>query len=271
MQTPTIPDENIAELISPFNREDLGNALHPSLFDDNPEYDMLVLRLPTLGDPMDIHSYGFILTENRSYYFNKATKQFEMLGRRFEGPHRYVDPIIDRLLKGVVALQDHIADMEEALYEDRTGSTFMTDWFSLKRDLVRIERLMKRATDVLEDAMAYYTHATAFPIDHYTDLHEHCERIARMATLLLSKLDYIYNFYNVRTNEHMNRLISVLTVISGVFLPLNLLVGFFGMNTGGLPFAQSAYGTVMAIGLMGSMALLTSAVVLLWYRHSKQG
>lgn len=66
-----------------------------------------------------------------------------------------------------------------------------------------------------------------FPVNHYLDLHEHCERLYRSVALQLAKLDYLYNFYNTRTNEKMNRLIFFLTIISAIFLPLNLFVGFF--------------------------------------------
>ena len=86
----------------------------------------------------------------------------------------------------------------------------------------------------------------------------------RSAALQLTKLDYLYNFYNVRTNEKMNRLIYLLTIISAVFLPLNLAVGFFGMNTGGLPFTEGSSGTLNAVLLMGSLILMTSAVFYLW-------
>ena len=51
---------------------------------------------------------------------------------------------------------------------------------------------------------------------------------------------------------------------SVVFLPLNLAVGFFGMNTGGLPFTQGSSGTLNAVLLLGSLILITSALFYLW-------
>jgi magnesium transporter len=75
------------------------------------------------------------------------------------------------------------------------------------------------------------------------DLHEHLERTLSSAKLQLSKLDYLYNFHHAQTNERMNHLIYILTIISAIFLPLNLVVGFFGMNTSGLPFSDGASGT----------------------------
>ena len=45
----------------------------------------------------------------------------------------------------------------------------------------------------------------------------------------------------------MNKNIYYLTLLSGVFLPLTLVSGFFGMNTGGLPFTEDADGTLKVV------------------------
>jgi magnesium transporter len=35
-----------------------------------------------------------------------------------------------------------------------------------------------------------------------------------------------------------------LTILSAIFLPLTLVTGFFGMNTGGLPYTEDPHGTM---------------------------
>lgn len=45
----------------------------------------------------------------------------------------------------------------------------------------------------------------------------------------------------------MNKNIYLLTVLSGIFLPLNLIVGFFGMNTEGLLFKDDPNGTTYVL------------------------
>lgn len=257
---------DIEPLINALHHEDLRNEAHPSLFDLNPDYDMLILRLPVVEKQLRFESVGFILTEKESFLYDKGLGRFEALGDRFGGPYRIIDPLIDRLLKSVAAYPDEIADMEELLYVDRAGPEFMTKWLGLKRDILRIERVMLRTADTLREVVEHYEPLEGFPVDGYADLHEHADRIVRSATLQLSKLDYIHNFHNARTNEKMNRLIYLLTVISAIFLPLNLVVGFFGMNTGGLPFAQSESGTLSAVSLMAGLLVLTTLTLFLWHK-----
>ncbi len=68
-------------------------------------------------------------------------------------------------------------------------------------------------------------------------------------------------------NEKMNRLIFLLTIISAIFLPLNLIVGFFGMNTSGLPFTEGANGTLSVVAGLVFLVVTTSLGVLLWRRE----
>ena len=264
--------DNLEQLIDPLHLEDLRNELHPSIFDENEGYDLLIIRLPIIGKTLDARSIGFLITPRNSYLYNRSGQRFEPLGDRFEGPYKVIDSLSDQLLKSFSGYQDMIAEMEELLYQGRSSDDFMTHWMELKRDILRVERILLRSSVTMKEAIESYGEEQGFPINSYLDLHEHMERTMRSAALQLSKLDYLYSFYNVRTNEKMNRMIYILTIISAIFLPLNLVVGFFGMNTGGLPFAEGASGTFKAVLLMVSLVVISSGILLyLWKRKAERG
>jgi magnesium transporter len=256
--------EALETLVDTLHLEDLRNAIHPSTFDENEGYDMLIVRLPVIGRVLETESVGFVITPGNSYLYDRGAQAFEALGERFEGPHRLLDRRVDHLLKSFAQYKEVIEEMEETLYEDRAGRDFMSGWLGLKRDILHIERILMRTSGIMQEVLVHYEDEPSFPLNHYIDLHEHIDRVMRSATLHLSKLDYLHNFYNARTNEKMNRMIYILTIISAIFLPLNLLVGFFGMNTGGLPFAKGDEGTLKALLLMVSLTAAASAVIYLW-------
>ena len=51
----------IETLVDALHLEDLANAMHPSVFDQNEAYDMLIIRLPEVGtETLSMHSYGIV-------------------------------------------------------------------------------------------------------------------------------------------------------------------------------------------------------------------
>jgi magnesium transporter len=237
--------------------EDLRNASHPAVFDENDGYDMLILRLPVINQKLEITSIGFIITPDESYLYDRGKDAFKKLGSRFEAPYKILDGMVDELLKSFEGYLDLIVDMEETLYLNKTKESFMNKWLELKRNIIKIERLLIHSSLTMDRAIEYYEKSKNFPLNHYLDLHEHLERTLRSASLQLSKLDYIYKFYTTQTNERINRSIFALTIISAIFLPLNLVVGFFGMNTSGLPFSGGLSGTNSVLILMACLSVIT--------------
>jgi len=252
------------QLIDNLHLEDLQNAMHPSFFDENELYDMLIIRIPVITDELNIKSFGFIITQEKSYLYNIETKTFEEFSDRFMELYSMIDNNIDRLLKSFIKYQETISDMEEALYANNLNSDFLNTWLSIKLEILRIERVLLRATTTMDDFIGYYKNSDEFPVNHYIDIHEHIERTMRSATLQLSKLDYLYSFYNAKSNDKMNKMIYILTIISAIFLPLNLVVGFFGMNTSSLPFSGGVNGTFFAVLLMMILGIVTLSVVQFW-------
>ncbi|MGC9350740.1 MAG: magnesium transporter CorA family protein [Sulfurovum sp.] len=263
--------KNMELNIDVLHHDDLDNPLHPSTFDHNEGYDILILRLPILKKLHEIEmiSFGFIICETQSYVYDTTTERLEKLPERFENIYEMMDKKIDELLTFFKRYQDEILTIEELLYAEYIDTKFMSRWIRHKRDIVRIEHVMQLAADALKEFIKRYEHQNDFPVNHYDDLLEHCERIYRSASLQLAKLDYIYNFYTTRTAEKMNRIIFVLTLISGIFLPLNLFVGFFGMNTTDLPFTNEAMGTYNVILFLIGTAIFATGLSFFLQKKTK--
>lgn len=242
--------------------QDLQNPLHPSTFEEYKDYRILVLRLPEqMGKKSKIHSYGFIITEDAVYYYDRKQKDFTQLPSALDDMYHFLDAKIDTLMHDIEIVQDKIVSLEENLYKNFT-SPFMDHWHNLKKELSRSERVILKAVDILKLFIMKSKSAEHFPLNEFNDLDEHLERTLRSNVAANDQLDNLYQYYNLRSNDRMNRSIYLLTVISVIFLPLNLVVGFFGMNTGGLPFQGSPLGTSYAfVTMIIFAALLTTAVL----------
>jgi magnesium transporter len=97
------------------------------------------------------------------------------------------------------------------------------------------------------------------------DVHEHIERVLghvrRLESSAESAMQMHFSLQGSRTNDIMR----TLTVLTAVFLPLNLITGIFGMNFDALPLIHTQTGFWVAAGLMSSVVVS----LLWWFRRQR--
>ena len=78
-------------------------------------------------------------------------------------------------------------------------------------------------------------------------------------------IDALVQIYFSASAQRTNEILQFLTILSAVFLPLNLLAGLFGMNFAHLPLLAVWYGPWLLVGVM----LLVVSGLLLWFRRRR--
>ncbi len=242
--------------IETLHLEDIENPEHPSDFIPGDGYTVLILRLPEVESScVTIHSYAFVVKGASCYLYNRDTKDFQKLGSLSQ-MNDFLDCITEKLIKDIQKYHYEIENLEESLYENRLSNMFMQKWLSYKKDVSLIHRLMFHAALSFELFITHHKKYKDFEELAYADLYEHMVRIRDLAKAAMDKLDNLYDFYRAKVDEKMNKNVYYLTIISGIFLPLTLLTGFFGMNTGGLPLTDDPQGTTKVIVLSIVLELL---------------
>ena len=101
------------------------------------------------------------------------------------------------------------------------------------------------------------------------DLREAAEEFAAAVTdsvSLVERLKLIQEELAALVNEQNNRSLFVLTVVTVLALPINIIAGLFGMNVGGIPLAESSHGFWLVIFIITA---LTSALGVLVVKQRK--
>lgn len=254
--------KHLYEQIDRFHLLDIKNALHPSMFVEEANYDILILALPTSRDQgLKIDSYAFVFDNTSCYWYDKSAQEFVDF-ETMEKVYTLLNEKTNIAMKMVASLHESIDWMEEQLYDNAHLSSFMRYWLNSKKDLSRINRLLTLCVEVLENFIQSYLKEEDFLAIHFKDIHEHLSRTNRSTLLAIDKLTNLYNFYTSRNNERMNKTIYLLTIFSGIFLPLNLIVGYFGMNTHGLPLDDLSNGSTLVMFLLGVCATLMAGLIL---------
>ncbi len=97
------------------------------------------------------------------------------------------------------------------------------------------------------------------------DVLEHIERVLAHVRRLEGSAETAVQMHFAAQGHRTNRIMRTLTVLTAIFLPLNLVTGFFGMNFEALPLIHSARGFWIAAGLL--LALGVGLSLFFWRKN----
>jgi magnesium transporter len=87
------------------------------------------------------------------------------------------------------------------------------------------------------------------------DVLEHIERVLTHVRRLEHSAEVAVQMHFSALGHRTNDIMRTLTVLTAIFLPLNLITGFFGMNFDSLPLIHSATGIWAAVGVMAMVGV----------------
>lgn len=82
------------------------------------------------------------------------------------------------------------------------------------------------------------------------------------STALAERIKILQEELVALVSERTNRILFLLTLVTVLALPINLVAGLFGMNVGGVPFAEADHGfaTVVALLLLATGGIAYVAI-----------
>lgn len=186
-------------------------------------------------------------------------------GQAPRGPAAALELLLSAILevagKNAVALQTTVQTSEDALLAD--------GWQPDQRTLVAVRRKAVQLHRQLSGIRAVLQRLEAdedLPGALLPAVEKLSQRTASLDADVLgtqTDLRLLRDELDLQAAQRTNRNLYVLSILSALLLPATLVTGFFGMNTGGFPLAQSPWGTFVA----GLIALGSAAAVYVWLRR----
>jgi uncharacterized protein YukE len=248
-------NNEILKSISSIYLADFENSNHFSTFSAENNYQVLILRSFSISaDELVFNSRNFVIIKKSIYEYIDG--DFEIKSYGIESVHDLINPIYRKNNLIIEEFISEVDKLEDNLYERKTSRVFMDNWFDLKKDLSRIERYYSRNHTVLNSFYKNYASENDFPHSQISDLLNDISYVVHNVGSQSSRLDALHNYYSSIKDEKLNNNLYTLTVLSAFFLPLNLIVGFFGMNTEGLYFKDNPQGTQYVFVILLSVFFL---------------
>lgn len=160
-----------------------------------------------------------------------------------------VDELINSIkthLKFYKEQADHLTlyiDNGEILFTDMKSSyKFLKEYNHKKYDLKKLDSAVIQLYNALETLTIEQPNLKKrLKVEIYES-----KILYQYIKTLLPRLDDIYSHIYAQKHDKITQSVYMLTFVSTIFLPLNLVTGFFGMNTGGM-FLSGKYGTSIVL------------------------
>jgi zinc transporter len=167
------------------------------------------------------------------------------------------------VLVDIIRQSTYRADIiEDKLLQSRIA-TSRSELGSLRRILVRLQRLLA------PEPAALFRLLNKPPSwigeEDVQDLREAAEEFAAAmadSLSLVERLKLIQEELAALVNEQNNRSLFVLTVVTVLALPINLVAGLFGMNVGGVPLAENGHGFWVVVFIVSAITLTLAILVM---------
>lgn len=143
--------------------------------------------------------------------------------------------------------------IEDTLLANRI-SISRAELSALRRSLVRLQRLLAPEPAALFRLLS--RPAGWVNEADLQDLRQAAEEFSAAildTVALAERVKLLQEELIAQVNEQTGRTLFILTVVTVLALPINLIAGLFGMNVGGIPFAQFPHGFLVVVGLSAAI------------------
>jgi zinc transporter len=186
-------------------------------------------------------------------------------GRRIEEPSDALDLLVTTIVEG---LSTEVRDLSGEV--QRAEDAFLNDFNSpTARGLITIRRRLAQLHRMLDGMSGVFRR-----LEEDEELPEPLIGTVEKLSQRLQSLDadvqgvqrqlrQLREEIDTQVDQRTNQNLYVLSIMTALLLPATFVTGLFGMNTGGLPWAQSPHGTFLATLLAFGVAGMTY-VLLRW-------
>lgn len=168
--------------------------------------------------------------------------------------YKIVDNIVDDCFPIIERLGERIDELEDEIFLSK-GQLTTEEILTLKRTIILLRKVLipqRRIFGNVNGRYSFFINEDNVP--YYLDLIDHLDSILDTANtyrdLANSLMETYYSIISGRTSE----IITILTIISIIMMPLTVITGFYGMNVK-LPGSQNPYCVWFVLSGMITLAL----------------
>ncbi|MEB3231961.1 MAG: magnesium/cobalt transporter CorA [Leptolyngbyaceae bacterium] len=175
------------------------------------------------------------------------------------------DTIIDGFFPVLEDYGERLEDLEDEVVLKPSRKT-LEAIYDLKRELLALRRAIWPQRDALNILIRDGDQLISEEVQVYLrDCYDHAVQVMDMVESYRELTSGLMDVYLSSVGHRMNEVMKLLTVVSGIFIPLTFLTGLYGMNFAHMPELGWQWGYPVLLFTMGAIA--SGLVIFFW----KQG
>ncbi|MFA9464909.1 MAG: CorA family divalent cation transporter [Velocimicrobium sp.] len=234
------------------------NNIHFCKLESHPNYLFGTFHIPLKEQHEKNLGFAFYVLENRLIFIDdtglvKKSIDDIMVSKLRRGYtlerflYDFLLSLIDDDLQYLAALEKEITKMEENII-DGLVENFNYHMLHLKKEISRLHRYYSQLTNLGENL--YENEMDFFGKEDIATFRIFADRAARLqgeTQILREYAMQVQDVYQSEIGIRQNNVMKVLTIVTTIFLPLTLIVGWYGMNFIYMPELKWAYGYPLVI------------------------
>jgi len=174
--------------------------------------------------------------------------------------HQIILEIIKSYEEVLTKLQVQYAHFENEILSRKQARLDTRRIYHFRRQSFVIKTILAQIEEVLTLSRTFWTHHHSM----LQDLKENLHLVYFQLEDISNNFDHLFELHIALNDQRANEVMKVLTVFSTIFLPLNFLASFYGMNFSILPGLNSWMALTFLVVIM-----ITFIIIGIWYFKKK--
>ena len=174
--------------------------------------------------------------------------------------YAFFESMISDDTQAIEQMRNEISEMEETVVSGSADNNFNRSLLEMKKKLLKFHNYYEQILDVAETLEE--NENDIFDEDSLIYISNLTNKVTRLkddVDLLINSADHLQDAYSSFLDMKLNQSMKVFTVITTIFFPLTIIVGWYGMNFQSMPEFTWKYGYIYVILL--SVVVVTALTV----------
>lgn len=242
--------------------------------------DCCFAKLGILGDDMELSSTaGIFAVKNLILIVNISDKKFmnrdlfmNMMSRVCND-NASIERLLISFFECLVVIDEirldnmlkNISELEETVINNSTDEQFNVKLLEIKRKILSYRGYYERLIDISQVLTENDNDLFDDSIKRFSRFIDKVKRLKDSVDILTDSVVHLWDAYQASLDMRLNETMKFFTLVTTIFFPLTVIVGWYGMNFSSMPEYNWKYGYVYVI----VFSILVILLLILWFKKKK--